>query len=158
MRNMDTQSILKRVNEFIKKFPVGVLSTLEDGKLRSRMFQCVGCDGQKFYFCTGKHKPVYKQLQKTPEASFCSFRPNYSHVITVSGTVTFFEDLKMKEKILTDHPAIRGIYKKADNPDFALFQMTADDAERFTFAEGTVKAWFTKKKPAVFLKNKEKWA
>lgn len=158
MRKMDTQSILKRVNEFIKKFPLGVLSTLEDGKLRSRMFQCVGCDGRKFYFCTGTHKPVYEQLQKDPKASFCSFRPNYSHVITVSGPVTFFEDLQMKQDILDKNPAIRGIYKKAENEGFALFYILADDAERFTFAEGTVKAWFTKKKPAIFLGHKEKWA
>jgi uncharacterized pyridoxamine 5'-phosphate oxidase family protein len=125
---------------FFKENPVGVFATAADGdQVKTRVFQYLFTENDRVYFCTGAGKAVYAQLQQRPAASFCSFSPNYAKVVSVNGKVIFTDDLELKKRILDGNPAIRGIYKTHENPDFKVLYIDVEAVETFSSAEGPKK-------------------
>jgi uncharacterized pyridoxamine 5'-phosphate oxidase family protein len=116
--------------------PNGVLATVADGKVATRVFQFLFTDGNKVYFCTSSEKPVYAQLQANPYASFCTYPANFTPVLSVNGKVEFVDDVVLKTRALDENPGIKGIYGDAGNPVFKLFYIDAEVIETFSFAEG----------------------
>ena len=68
-------------------------------------------DGKKVYFCTENNKAVYKQIKENPNVSFCVHKPDFSYVLSISGKVTFTNDINLKEKALNEYPALKEIFK-----------------------------------------------
>ena len=124
------------IQEVLKANPNGVLATQNSNKVKTRVFQYLFADGNKFYFCTNSEKSVYAQLNANPNVSFCTFSQGFSPVLSVNGKVVFVEDMKLKAKALDENPLIKGIYKVTENPIFKLFYIEAEEVETFSFAEG----------------------
>ena len=122
--------------EILKTNPVGVFATQDENKVKTRVFQYLFADGNKVYFCTNNGKPVYAQLQKNPNVSFCTYPQNFTPVLSVNGKVVFVEDLTLKTKALEENPPIKDIYKTADNPIFKLFYIDVEEIKPFSFEEG----------------------
>ncbi|MDR0952668.1 MAG: pyridoxamine 5'-phosphate oxidase family protein [Elusimicrobiota bacterium] len=122
--------------EVLKKNPNGVLATQDGNKVATRVFQYLFTEGGKVYFCTSNDKPVYKQLQANPYASFCTYAPDFAPVLSVNGRAVFVEDLALKTRALDENPAIKAIYGGADNAAFKLFYIEPEALQTFTFAEG----------------------
>lgn len=120
----------------LKENPNGVLATKNGEKLATRVFQYLFADGSKIYFCTGSNKPVYSQLKDNPTTSFCTFTPNYSPVVSVSGKAVFVEDTALKTRALDENPGIKNIYQSPENPIFKLFYIDAEEVETFSAQEG----------------------
>ena len=55
----------------------------------------------------------------------------------MSGKAVFTDDAALKTRALDENPPIKGIYKTPDNPVFKIFYIAAEEAETFSFAEGT---------------------
>jgi len=123
-------------SEILKANPNGVLATQNGDKVKTRVFQYLFADGNKFYFCTSSEKPVYAQIVANPNVSFCTFPQNFSPVLSVNGKVTFVEELALKARALDENPLIKGIYNTPDNPVFKLFYIDAEEIETFSFTEG----------------------
>ena len=118
------------------KYPNGVLATEDGGKVKTRVFQFLFCEGQRVYFCTSSEKPVYDQLQKNPETSFCTYSPDYAPVLSVNGPAVFVEDMGLNSVALEENPGIKGLYQSPENPVFKLFYIDVKELETFSFAEG----------------------
>ena len=122
--------------KILKANPIGVFATQDENKVKTRVFQYLFADGKKVYFCTNSEKPVYTQLQKNPNVSFCTYPQNFTPVLSVNGKVVFVEDLTLKTKALEENPPIKSIYKTADNPIFKIFYIDVEEIETFSFEKG----------------------
>jgi uncharacterized pyridoxamine 5'-phosphate oxidase family protein len=123
--------------KFFTENPNGVLSTIDNGTPKARMFLYLWNKGNKIYFCTASYKNVSKQIKETPRVSFCAFKPDFSETITVVGNAVFVDDRVGKQRALDENSVIKGIYHEAANPDFELFYIAAERLETFSYAEGT---------------------
>ncbi len=123
----------------LEKYPAGVFATIEDGKIKTRMFQYLLTKENKVYFCTANNKPVYKQLIENDNATFCVHSADCSEVLSIIGKATFVDDLELKALVLEKNPGIKGIYKEATNPVFETFYVDVKEVETFTYAEGPKK-------------------
>ena len=122
--------------EILQKFPNGVLATQDGGKVKTRYFQFLFCDGKKVYFCMANDKPVFKQIQANPYVSFCTTTKDFNPVMSINGKAVFVNDLALKNRALDENPAIKGIYQSGDNPVFELFYIDTVEIETFDFAQG----------------------
>jgi uncharacterized pyridoxamine 5'-phosphate oxidase family protein len=120
----------------LKANPNGVLATRSDEGLRTRVFQYLFSDGRKVYFCTNSQKPVYKQITKSPDVSFCTYPADFNPVVSIRGKAVFADDIALKSRALDENPAIKEIYGSPDNPVFKLFYIDVKEVETFSFAEG----------------------
>lgn len=120
----------------LKENPNGVLATQADGKIKTRVFQYLFCDGSKVYFCTSNEKPVYSQLKAHPEVSFCTHPANFAPVLSVNGRAVFVDDMALKTRALDENPGIKNIYETPENPTFEIFYIEVEEVETFSFAEG----------------------
>lgn len=122
--------------EVLAKNPNGTLATRDGESLKMRVFQYLFAEGNRVFFCTAKEKDVYKQLVANDNVAFCSYPADFAPVISISGRAVFVDDLNRKTRILEDNPMIKGIYKSADNPVFAVFYIEVTEARTFSFADG----------------------
>lgn len=120
----------------LKENPAGVLATVNDEKLATRVFQYLFSEENKVYLCTNSEKPVYKQMMENPSVSFCTYPKNYSPVLSVNGKAVFVDDLALKTRALDENPGIKGIYKTPDNPIFKIFYIDVEEIQTFNFTEG----------------------
>ncbi|MCL1993259.1 MAG: pyridoxamine 5'-phosphate oxidase family protein [Spirochaetes bacterium] len=121
--------------EILKAEPTGVLATLDGDKVKTRVFQYLFADGNKAYFCTNSEKPVYAQLVKNPNVSFCSMN-KYNPVLSINGKAVFTESLELKKKALDENPMIQTIYHSPDNPVFKIFYIDIEEMQTFSFDQG----------------------
>ena len=122
----------------LAKTPAGVLATEDGTQPRTRVFGMLRAEGDRFWFCTGASKDVYKQMQANNRISFCAWDPESNIVLNLDGPVTFVEDAKLKAEFLDEHPGIKAIYKSADNPEFKIFYLEPDTISSFDFINGKV--------------------
>lgn len=122
--------------EILKANPVGVFATQDGNKIKTRVFQYLFTEKDRIYFCTNSEKPVFSQIKKNNNVSFCTYTKDYSPVISVNGKAVFVEDIQLKTKALDENPPIKGIYQTPDNPIFKMFYINVEEIETFSFAEG----------------------
>ena len=114
---------LNEVVKFLTENPVQYFATVGlDGKPKVRPFQFMLKKDGKFYFCTGKGKNVYQEMQKNPFVELCASSAD-SRWIRMSGKAAFSGDRAVKEQIIEGNPLVKSIYKSADNPDFLIFYL-----------------------------------
>ena len=120
----------------LKANPNGVLATQNGQGVGARVFQYLFSDGNKAYFCTASHKPVYKQLQANPNVSFCAYPASFNPVLSINGKAVFVDDMALKARALDENPGIKGIFNTPDNPVLKLFYIDVAEVETFSFTEG----------------------
>ena len=140
-KTLNTQGGFKMIDfsSFLKENLNGIFTTVENGKPKSRAFQFLFSDGKKVYFCTENNKAVYKQIKENPNVSFCVHKPDFSYVLSISGKVTFTNDINLKEKALNKYPALKEIFKIPSNPVFELFYVDVEEVDTFDFVNGSKK-------------------
>ena len=126
-------------SNFLKENLNGIFTTVENGKPKSRAFQFLFSEGKKVYFCTENNKAVYRQIKENPNVSFCSHKADFSYVLSISGKVTFVNDISLKARALNEYPALREIFKTLDNPIFELFYVDVEEVNTFDFINGSKK-------------------
>lgn len=112
---MDTQAL-----KILENNRSGYLATVEGDKPRVRPFEFQFDDGGKLWFCTGNKKDVYTQLRKKPSFEFSTTSPEMV-TVRVGGEAVFSDDMRIKERIITENKLVGSIYKSADNPVFSVF-------------------------------------
>lgn len=120
----------------LEENPNGVIATQDREKVRTRVFQFLFGKANKIYFCTSSEKPVYSQIVKNPNISFCTYSQDFSPVISISGKAIFVDDMELKFRALDENPDIKSIYGSAENPIFKVFYIEVKDLEIFSMQEG----------------------
>ena len=111
---------VKEISGFLAGAPMCFLATVSGSQPHVRAFQYQFEQDGKLWFCTGKSKDVFKQLQGNPAVEICAVNKDMAWV-RVTAKVSFEDNLAIKECILAEQPLIKGIYGSADNPEFTTF-------------------------------------
>jgi len=109
--------------KFLKENPIQYLATIGlDGrpKVRPMKFR-IENDG-KLYFATSNKKSVFKELEKSPYLDLSTSTNDFKW-LRISGKAIFTDDLEIKKEIIDNYEDMKGIYKTADNPDLASFNI-----------------------------------
>lgn len=126
-------------SKFLKENLNGIFTTVEDGKPKSRAFQFLFADGKKVYFCTENNKAVFRQIKENPNVSFCAHKADFSYVLSISGKVTFVNDINLKARTLDEYPALKEMFKTPNNPILELFYVDIEEVDTFDFVNGSKK-------------------
>lgn len=113
---------VKEISGFLAEAPMCFLATVSGSQPHVRAFQYQFEQDGKLWFCTGKSKDVFKQLQANPAIEICSVNKDMAW-IRITANVSFEDNLAIKERILAEQPLIKGIYESADNPEFTTFSI-----------------------------------
>jgi uncharacterized pyridoxamine 5'-phosphate oxidase family protein len=105
--------------ELLEGSPVGALATKDGGVPRVRPFQFMFAEDGRLWFCTSSEKRVFAQLKADPSVEFLATRG--TSWARVAGVARFLDDLKAKDRILSQSDLVRSIYKSAANPIFRVF-------------------------------------
>jgi uncharacterized pyridoxamine 5'-phosphate oxidase family protein len=125
----------------LKQRPVGVFATQDGNTVKTRVFQYFDFDESenKVYFATSNKKPVYAQIQRNSNVSFCTYTENYDPVLSVNGKAIFVNDPVLKERAFEADPSMADIYQTPKNPEFEVFYLTVEEIEAFSFEAGPIK-------------------
>ena len=97
------------------------MTTVSEEKPKTRVFQYLFTIDNKIYFGTTNNKPIYEQLTKNPNVSYCTFSKDFNPVLSVNGRAIFDNDIKLKERAMDEYPSIKELYHSPDNPIFEIF-------------------------------------
>ncbi|MCT4661603.1 MAG: pyridoxamine 5'-phosphate oxidase family protein [Tissierellales bacterium] len=114
---------MSKLLEYLGENRMGQLATINDGKPNQRPFMFQFYKGGKVFFTTANTKSVYKELEKSPVASFIVWGSD-NRWVRISGDVEFVSDLAVKEDALNREAFLKDMYKSADNPIFEVFYIT----------------------------------
>lgn len=95
------------------------LGTVDEGVPDVRPFGAVILHEGKLIFCTGKHKRVYRQMQRNPNVCICACIKG-ARWLRVSGQVRFVEDERAMRSMLGLEERLREKYGD-DGESLALF-------------------------------------
>ena len=121
--------------DILEQNPNGVLATRNGGHLRTQIMSLQFVEGNKVYFCTGSEKPLYEQLRRFPEVSYCTWPQDFEPVVSLNGKVVFTDDAALKARVFSGtgyaSDFIRRHYQSADNPNLKLFYIEAAEIETY---------------------------
>lgn len=112
----------QEILELLDKYPAFLATKGTCGNPRVRPIQSALFKKNKLYFCTAKHKGIYKHIQNFNNVEL-SLYDTQSTWIRIRGIAKFDEDLNIKESMFEKYPVVKAIYKTPNNPDFAIFYL-----------------------------------
>ena len=128
---------MKNFDNILKTNLYGVFTTVDGEKPKTRVFQYLFTVDDKIYFGTTNNKPVYEQLVKNPNVSYCTFSKDFDPVLSVNGRVIFDNNMQLKERAMNEYPSIKNLYHSPDNPIFEIFYIDVEEYVTFSFAKGS---------------------
>ena len=125
---------MQAVIDFLKANPSGFMATSEGKQPRVRPFLFLMAEGGRFYWCTGRGKPVSDQIKANPyiEFSSSSAEPVW---VRLSGKVEFCADPALRALAFDRLPPyVQAIYQNVDNPVFEVFCLAHGHASLADFS------------------------
>ena len=130
-QNLEKKSLSEFVH-ILEKYRNGVLANRNGERLRTQIITFSFAEENRVFFCTTSDKPMYTQLTKFPEISFCTFPEDFEPVLSLNGKVIFVEDRALKQKALeTNYYAMRN-FKTVDNPLLRVFYIDVEIIETYS--------------------------
>ena len=134
---MDINDCIK----FASENPVCYFATIAGDQPRVRAFGLWFADETGFYFQTSSYKETPHQLLKNPNAEFCFYKHSgmIGTMLRITGKAEFIDDIKLKERALTDRPFLKTFGLTVDSPGLILFKIAHGHAHFWTM-ENNLKA------------------
>ena len=121
---------------FTNENPICFLATAENDQPRVRALGFWFADETGFYFQTGNIKEFPHQLRKNPKTEICFYKHDgmigTGTMLRISGEVQFVDELKLREKALTDRPFLKKFGITIESPGLVLFRITHGQAHFWT--------------------------
>jgi pyridoxamine 5'-phosphate oxidase len=119
---------------FSNENPICHLATMDGDQPRVRALGFWFADETGFYFQTSSIKEFPHQLKKNPKAEICFYHHEgmIGTMLRISGKVEFIDDLKMREKVLTDRPFLKSFGLTVGSPELILFRIPHGHAHFWT--------------------------
>jgi uncharacterized pyridoxamine 5'-phosphate oxidase family protein len=122
--------------DILEQNPNGVLATRNGEQMRTQIMSFQFVEGNRIYFCTGSEKPLYEQLRRFPQVSYCTWPEDFEPVVSMNGKVVFTDDTVLKERVFSGtgyaSDFIRRHYKSTDNPNLKLFYIEVEEIETYS--------------------------
>jgi len=127
----------QEVLEFVKRFPVSHMATVEDGQPRVRAMQTAVIDDAGLTFCTGSHKDVCRQLSANPSVELAYWDPSSGCHIRIRGDMEVVGDLDLKQHIV-DHvfTFLKPVVEAHGHEAITLFRLSSGQTYVWTQAIG----------------------
>jgi len=127
---MNIQDCIK----FSNKNPICYLATAEDDQPRVRALGFWFADETGFYFQTSSTKEFPHQLMKNPKTEICFYKHEgmIGTMLRISGEVEFVNDIKLRERAITDRPFLKSFGVTVDSPSLIIFRITHGQAHFWT--------------------------
>ena len=126
---------------FTNENPICFLATAENDQPRVRALGFWFADETGFYFQTSDIKEFPHQLRKNPKTEICFYKHDgmigTGTTLRIAGQVEFVNDLKLREKALTDRPFLKKFGVTIDSPGLVLFRITHGQAHFWTMENNT---------------------
>lgn len=105
---------MEEVYEFLKKYHVYYLATVEGDQPRVRPFGSANIFEGKLYIQTGKIKPTAHQLAANPNAEICC-NGDDGVWLRIAGKLILDDRREAKKSMLDAHPNLRRMYSEDDD-------------------------------------------
>lgn len=130
---------IQKLQELIKDIEYGMLTTLDDGSLRSRPMATMGqmdADATLWFFTdASSHKAVEVEQQHQVNVSFAA--PDKQRYVSLSGTAHIVRDREKMQELW--QPALKAWFPKGlDEPNIALVKVRVEQAEYWDAPAGWV--------------------
>lgn len=122
----DILSDIEKINDILTKAGVFYLSTVDGDKPKCRPLGFHLVDSGKIYFGVGKHKDVYKQLEKNSNIEVVTW--DGEHFLRYYGEADLSNNESVVEKAFEMMPDIAEVYK-ANNWKMGVFFINHATAE-----------------------------
>ena len=126
---------MREVYDFLKKYGVYYLATVEGDQPRVRPFGALDIFEDKLYFQTGKIKPVAHQLKANPKVELCAFDPESGAWIRVAAEAVLDERIEAQAHMLDGAPQLKTRYAPGDG-NTEVYYLKNARAEISSFATG----------------------
>ena len=110
--------------DFLKESGVFYLSTVNVDAPALRPFGAVMEYENNLYISTANTKEVYKQMKENQNIQIVALKLATREWIRVNGKAVEFNDIIVKSEMFKKCPVLSTHFKTANNPQFALFQIT----------------------------------
>ena len=120
--------------KFANANPVCYLATAENDQPRVRALGFWFADETGFYFQTSTVKEFSSQLKKNPKTEVCFYHHEnpIGTMLRVAGEVEFLDDLKIREKAISDRPFLKSFGITVESPRLFLFRIAHGQAHFWT--------------------------
>jgi pyridoxamine 5'-phosphate oxidase len=120
--------------KFSNENPICYLATADNDQPHVRALGFWYADETGFYFQTSSFKEFPHQLKKNPKTEVCFYKHEGSvgTMLRISGKVEFVNDLKLREKALTDRPFLKSFGITIDSPGLILIRIAHGKAHFWT--------------------------
>ena len=105
---------MDEILEVLRQCRVFFVATAEEGQPRVRPFGAHLYRDGKLWFCTGKEKKVYRQLQENPRLEISCYGEGIW--LRLSGEAVFEENSEMKKAMLANAPQKARMFYKMPAP------------------------------------------
>jgi pyridoxamine 5'-phosphate oxidase len=125
------------INDYVKfatENPICYFATAEVDQPRVRALGLWFADETGFYFQTSSYKGIPDQLKKNPKVEFCFYKHSgmIGTMMRISGEAEFLDDVKLREKALSDRPFLKSFGLTIDSPGLILFRIAHGQAHFWT--------------------------
>ena len=124
---------MKKVIDFLSANTTVFLATSDAGAARVRPFQFQFAENGRLWFCTGREKETFAQLQADPRLELSCVSPKMV-TLRVKGAANLDDDMSIKQRIIANNGLVRSLYGSAENPDFTVFSVDHGTAYMFDFS------------------------
>lgn len=115
--------------EFIKECGAFFVLTVNDDFPAGRPFGAIMEMDNDLYISTADTKEVYRQLRQHENMQIIALKPGTREWIRVSGIAAECTDLKVKQKMLEECPALSKHYSSAHEPHYNVFRIQITGSE-----------------------------
>ena len=119
---------MKEVLDFLNKAQVYFLATTDGERPFVRPIGFAMEWQGKLAFCTGNHKPMYKQMKENPCVELCAFDPETQTTLRVTGKAKFVTTPESQQKALEVMPVL----KNMDSVNDGRFEIFIIEGTAFT--------------------------
>lgn len=120
--------------KFSNENPICYLATAEGDQPRVRALGFWFADETGFYFQTSTVKEFTHQLMRNPKTEVCFYKHEgmIGTMLRIAGKAEFVDDIKLKEKVLTDRPFLKDFGITPDSPGLKIFKIAHGQAHFWT--------------------------
>lgn len=129
---------IKKLGEFIEDIDFCMLTTIDNGVLRSRPMstQEFGFDGELWFFTSDKTHKV-EEIEKDSRVNVSYAKPDNNVYVSVSGTAKLVKDKAKIEELW--NPILKAWFPEGlDDPTLALLRVSIEEAEYWDSPSSTL--------------------
>ncbi|MDO5538843.1 MAG: pyridoxamine 5'-phosphate oxidase family protein [Eubacteriales bacterium] len=119
---------MSRSYEFLKDCGTFFVLTLNGNGPAGRPFGAVMEYGGKLYFSTATMKDVYRQLTGNPNIQILALKAGTRDWIRINGTAVECKELSIKERMMTEFPALKKRFESPECECFAVFEVAEKES------------------------------